>query len=255
MIISGPNAGGKSVCLKSIGLLQYMMQCGLLVSLSDTSDMGIFHHFFIDMGDEQSIENDLSTYSSHLTNAKMMIEHLDEKSLFLIDEFGSGTDPLPGGAMAEALLEAMYDKGSFGVITTHYGNLKLFPDTHKQAVNGAMLFDMTAMRPLFKLKMGKPGSSFTYEIAREIGLPQQIIDNAVSKTGTAQIDYEKKLEQIENEKMEIDKMLRLVNSADDQLALMINEYSEKFTELEKHRKDIIQRPKTRQTALSRALTR
>lgn len=249
LIISGPNAGGKSVCLKSIGLLQYMLQCGLLVSLSDTSDMGIFHHFFIDMGDEQSIENDLSTYSSHLTNAKMMIEHLDEKSLFLIDEFGSGTDPLPGGAMAEALLEAMYDKGSFGVITTHYGNLKLFPDTHKQAVNGAMLFDMTAMRPLFKLKMGKPGSSFTYEIAREIGLPQQIIDNAVSKTGTAQIDYEKKLEQIENEKMEIDKMLRLVNSADDQLALMINEYSEKFAELEKHRKDIIQKAKNQANSI------
>ena len=249
LIISGPNAGGKSVCLKSIGLLQYMMQCGLLVSLSDTSDMGIFHHFFIDMGDEQSIENDLSTYSSHLTNAKMMIEHLDEKSLFLIDEFGSGTDPLPGGAMAEALLEAMYDKGSFGVITTHYGNLKLFPDTHKQAVNGAMLFDMTAMRPLFKLKMGKPGSSFTYEIAREIGLPQQIIDNAISKTGTAQIDYEKKLEQIENEKMEIDKMLRLVNSADDQLALMINEYSEKFAELEKHRKDIIQKAKNQANSI------
>lgn len=249
LIISGPNAGGKSVCLKSIGLLQYMVQCGLLVSMDDTSDMGIFSHFFIDMGDEQSIENDLSTYSSHLTNAKAMVEHLDEHSLFLIDEFGSGTDPLPGGAMAEALLEAMYDKGAFGVLTTHYGNLKLFPDTHKQAVNGAMMFDMTAMKPLFKLKMGKPGSSFTYEIAREIGLPQDIIDKAISKTGTAQIDYEKKLEQIENEKMEIDKMLRLVNSADDQLATMIGEYSDKFAELEKHRKDIIQKAKNQANSI------
>lgn len=249
LIISGPNAGGKSVCLKSIGLLQYMLQCGLLVSMADTSDMGIFQHFFIDMGDEQSIENDLSTYSSHLTNAKAMVENLDEKSLFLIDEFGSGTDPLPGGAMAEALLEAMYDKGAFGVITTHYGNLKLFPDTHKQAVNGAMMFDMTAMKPLFKLKMGKPGSSFTYEIARAIGLPQEIIDQAVNKTGTAQIDYEKKLEQIDNEKMEIDKMLRLVNSADDQLAQMITEYGEKFSELEKHRKDIIQKAKNQANSI------
>lgn len=249
LIISGPNAGGKSVCLKSIGLLQYMLQCGLLVSLSDISDMGIFQHFFIDMGDEQSIENDLSTYSSHLTNAKVMVEHLDEQSLFLIDEFGSGTDPLPGGAMAESLLEAMYDKGAFGVITTHYGNLKLFPDTHKQAVNGAMLFDMSAMKPLFKLKMGKPGSSFTYEIAREIGLPQSIIDNAISKTGTAQIDYEKKLEQIETEKLEIDKMLRLVNSADDQLAKIIGEYGEKFSELEKHRKDIIQKAKNQANSI------
>lgn len=249
LIISGPNAGGKSVCLKSIGLLQYMLQCGLLVPMEDISDMGIFSHFFIDMGDEQSIENDLSTYSSHLTNAKVMVDELDEHSLFLIDEFGSGTDPLPGGAMADALLEAMYDKGSFGVITTHYGNLKLFPDTHRQAVNGAMMFDMNAMRPLFKLKMGKPGSSFTYEIAREIGLPQDIIDKAISKTGTAQIDYEKKLEQIETEKLEIDKMLRLVNSADDQLAIMIREYGDKFAELEKHRKDIIQKAKNQANSI------
>jgi DNA mismatch repair protein MutS2 len=149
LIISGPNAGGKSVCLKTIGLLQFMLQCGLLVPLDGASDMGIFTSFFIALGDEQSIENDLSTYSSHLKNLNVMLEQLNDASLFLIDEFGSGTEPALGGAMAESILEELYRKESFGIITTHYGNLKLFCDTHPAAENGAMLFDTTQMKPLF----------------------------------------------------------------------------------------------------------
>ncbi|MEG1555639.1 MAG: Smr/MutS family protein [Bacteroidales bacterium] len=249
LIISGPNAGGKSVCLKSVGLLQYMVQCGLLVSMQDSSDMGIFENFFIDMGDEQSIDNDLSTYSSHLRNLKMMIENLNARSLFLIDEFGSGTEPVLGGAMAEAMLETIYHTQAFGIITTHYGNLKMFPDQHPEAINGAMLFDTHALKPLFQLKIGKPGSSFTYEIARQIGLPEKIINRAIEKSGTAQIDYEKKLEEIEIEKIETETKLRMVHAADDQLAHMIEEYGQKFNELEKHRKDILQKAKNQATSI------
>lgn len=249
LIISGPNAGGKSVCLKTIGLLQYMMQCGLLVPADETSEMGVFNDFFIDMGDEQSIENDLSTYSSHLRNLKVMLEKLNERSLFLIDEFGSGTEPTLGAAMAEAVLEKFYDSKSFGVVTTHYGNLKIFPDTHPESVNGAMLFDTTELRPLFMLKIGNPGSSFTYEIAAKIGFPQEVIDSAMQKSGTAQIDYERKLQEIEVEKLEIDKELRLVHSADEQLALMMQDYGEKFSELDKRRKEILQSAKNQATSI------
>lgn len=249
LIISGPNAGGKSVCLKTVVLVQYMMQCGLLVPMKEISEMGIFTDFFIDIGDEQSIENDLSTYSSHLYNLKTMVENLRPQSLFLIDEFGSGTEPTLGAAMAEAILESIYQLESFGIITTHFGNLKLFPDNHKEAINGAMLFDTAALKPLFILKIGKPGSSFTYEIARQIGLPDEIIRKAVEKSGTAQIDYEKKLEEIELEKIEIDKTLKLVHDADDQLAVMISEYADKYNLLEKQRKDILQSAKNQATGI------
>lgn len=243
LIISGPNAGGKSVCLKCVGLLQYMLQCGLLVSMQSTSDMGVFDSIFIDIGDEQSIENDLSTYSSHLSNLKVMDDHLQEKSLFLIDEFGSGTEPTLGGALAEAILESFYAHNAFGIITTHYGNLKMFPDTHPEAVNGAMLYDTNALQPLYKLKIGKPGSSFTYEIARHIGLNEEIVKNAIAKSGTAQIDYERKLEEIEIAQLETENKLKQVRAADDQLAEMIDEYAEKFSELDKQRKDILQKAK------------
>ena len=243
LIISGPNAGGKSVCLKTIGLLQYMLQCGLLVPLDSSSDMGVFTSFFIALGDEQSIENDLSTYSSHLKNLNVMLQHLNHSSLFLIDEFGSGTEPTLGGAMAEAILEELYKKKSFGIITTHYGNLKNFCDTHLEAENGAMLFDTTKMKPLFKLRQGKPGSSFTYEIAHQIGLPESIIENAISKSGTAQIDYERKLDEIEVEKLEIGNMLKRVTQTDDKLAEMIAKYSVQFSEFDKQRKEILQKTK------------
>lgn len=249
LIVSGPNAGGKSVCLKCIGLLQYMMQCGLPVTMQSTSDMGIFRQMFMDMGDEQSIENDLSTYSSHLGNLKVMEEHLDGQSLFLIDEFGSGTEPAIGGALAEAILEDCYDRHAYGVITTHYGNLKMFPDTHPAAVNGAMLYDTKALQPLYCLKIGKPGSSFAYEIARHIGLKEEIIERAIQKSGTAQIDYERKLEEIEIEKIETEKTLKLVRAADNQLAEIIEEYAEKFADLNKQRKEIIQKAKNQANAI------
>ncbi|MBR6333320.1 MAG: Smr/MutS family protein [Bacteroidales bacterium] len=243
LLISGPNAGGKSVCLKCVGLLQYMMQCGLLVSMQSTSDMGLFQHIFIDIGDEQSIENDLSTYSSHLSNLKVMEDNLDEQSLFLIDEFGSGTEPTLGGALAEAILESYYDHRAFGIITTHYGNLKMFPDSHPEAVNGAMLYNTQELRPLYQLKIGNPGSSFTYEIAKHIGLRDEIIQNAIQKSGTAQIDYERKLEEIETMRLETEKMLKTVHAADDQLAEMIGEYADKFAALDKQRKEILQKAK------------
>lgn len=249
LIISGPNAGGKSVCLKTIGLIQYMLQCGLLVPADSSSEMGIFHDFFIDMGDEQSIENDLSTYSSHLRNLKVMLEKLNQRALFLIDEFGSGTEPTLGAAMAEAVLEAFYKSCAFGVVTTHYGNLKMFPDKHPEAINGAMLFDTDELKPLFILKTGHPGSSFTYEIAQKIGFPQEIIDNAIQKSGTAQIDYERKLQEIEVAKLKIDEKLKLVSSADTHLAEMITDYGEKFHDLESRRKEILQKAKNQATAI------
>jgi DNA mismatch repair protein MutS2 len=249
LIISGPNAGGKSVCLKTVGLLQYMLQCGLLVPMKEGSEMGIFTDFFIDIGDEQSIENDLSTYSSHLTNLNTMLNHLRATSLFLIDEFGSGTEPALGGALSEAILEKIYEKKSFGIITTHYGNLKMFPDNFPEAINGAMLFDTKAMKPLFKLKIGKPGSSFTYEIAHKIGLSRQIIDAAILKSGRAQIDYERKLDEIEIEKLEIEKQLKLVNLADEQLNSLIEDYQSKFIELEQQRKEILQQAKEQATQI------
>lgn len=249
LIISGPNAGGKSVCLKTVGLLQYMMQCGLLVPMQEISEMGIFTSFFINMGDEQSIDNDLSTYSSHLSNIKTMLEHLDSSSLFLIDEFGSGTEPTLGGAMAEAILDHIYDTDCFGIITTHYGNLKVFSESHPQASNGAMLFDTNALKPLFILKQGKPGSSFTYEIARQIGLPETIINNAISKSGTSQIDYERLLEEVELEKLEWDKKLKMVSQTDEKLAELIDLYSVKFKEFEKQRKEILQKAKNQAIAI------
>lgn len=249
LIISGPNAGGKSVCLKCVGLLQYMMQCGLLVSMQSTSDMGIFDGIFIDIGDEQSIENDLSTYSSHLSNLKVMDDNLRDKSLFLIDEFGSGTEPTLGGALAEAILESFYDHKSYGIITTHYGNLKMFPDTHPECVNGAMLYDTSALKPLYQLKIGKPGSSFTYEIARHIGLNERIVESAIAKSGTAQIDYERKLEEIEIAQLATEQKLKQVQAADDQLAEMIDDYADKFSELDKQRKDILQKAKNQANAI------
>ena len=200
LIISGPNAGGKSVCLKTVGLLQYMMQCGLLIPLHESSRTGIFSRIFIDIGDEQSIENDLSTYSSHLTNMKYFVRNCDEKTIILIDEFGSGTEPQIGGAIAEALLDRFNRNRSFGVITTHYQNLKHFAEDTEGIVNGAMLYDRHLMQPLFKLSIGNPGSSFAVEIARKIGLPEDVIADASAKVGSDYIDMDKYLQDIVRDK-------------------------------------------------------
>ena len=200
LIISGPNAGGKSVCLKTVGLLQYMLQCGLLIPVHESSHAGIFDSIFIDIGDEQSIEDDLSTYSSHLTNMKIMMKHCNERSLILIDEFGGGTEPQIGGAIAEAVLKRFNQKGAFGVITTHYQNLKHFAEDHEGVINGAMLYDRHQMQALFQLQIGNPGSSFAVEIARKIGLPEEVIADASQIVGSEYINADKYLQDIVRDK-------------------------------------------------------
>ena len=200
LIISGPNAGGKSVCLKTVAMLQYMLQCGLLVPMSEASRMGIFRQLMIDIGDEQSIDDDLSTYSGHLRNMKTFVGKADPRTLILIDELGGGTEPLIGGAIAEAVLTKLHAQGVFGVVTTHYTNLKHFAEQTEGVVNGAMLYDRGQMRPLFQLSIGQAGSSFAVEIARQIGLPQEIIQQAIDQVGEEHIDYDRQLQDIARDK-------------------------------------------------------
>jgi DNA mismatch repair protein MutS2 len=200
LIISGPNAGGKSVCLKTVGLLQYMLQSGLSIPLGERSTTGIFHDIMIDIGDEQSLENDLSTYSSHLLNMKNMMKQASNRTLILIDEFGTGTEPQIGGAIAESVLTRLLNEGAWGVITTHYQNLKHFADNHEGVVNGAMLYDRHEMRPLFQLAIGRPGSSFAIEIARKIGLPEDVIKEASDIVGADYIQSDKYLQDIVRDK-------------------------------------------------------
>ncbi len=205
LIISGPNAGGKSVALKTIGLLQYMFQCGIPVPVREDSVFGIFHDIFVDIGDEQSIENDLSTYSSHLKNMATFIENAGERSLFLIDEFGTGTEPQLGGAIAEAVLEELYRKKAFGVLTTHYANLKLLAGKYEAIENAAMLFDNKILAPVYQLVIGKPGSSFAFEIASKTGLPDSVLNAARHKINQKHLDFDRELQQLEVEKKQIEK--------------------------------------------------
>jgi DNA mismatch repair protein MutS2 len=239
LIISGPNAGGKSVCLKTVGLLQYMAQCGLLVPLRETSEVGIFKDIFIDIGDEQSLENDLSTYSSHLLNMKVMLDKASDQSLILIDEFGAGTEPQVGGAIAETILSKFNSRNAFGVVTTHYANLKLLAGKEKGIINGAMLFDTRQMQPLFKLVIGKPGSSFAFEIAHNIGLPDEIIMLASEKIGTSQLDFDKQLEELETEKFELIKKEKQLRAADEMLSELISKYERLNAQLSDKKKQII----------------
>lgn len=200
LVISGPNAGGKSVCLKTVGLIQYMLQCGLLIPVNNKSTAGVFKNIFIDIGDEQSIENDLSTYSSHLLNMKHFVKNADNNTLVLIDEFGTGTEPMLGGAIAEAVLNKINNNKVFGVITTHYTNLKHFAGSQSGIINGAMLYDTDKLEPLFVLETGKPGSSFAFEIAYKTGLPQDVIDDAKSKVGEEHLLFDKNLKEIIRDK-------------------------------------------------------
>ncbi|MEI7980966.1 MAG: Smr/MutS family protein [Bacteroidota bacterium] len=239
LIISGPNAGGKSVCLKTVGLLQYMFQCGLLPSVKEDSEFSVFSKIFIDIGDEQSIDNDLSTYTSKLLNLKYFIEHLDGSSLFLIDELGTGTDPSLGGAIAEATLESLNALEAFGVVTTHYSNLKLLASREPGIVNGAMLFDLKKLKPLYQLKTGKPGSSFALEIAHEIGFPEEVLQKAREKTGKSQLDFDRELQNLEVEKQEISKKEGELKVADDFLAELITKYEKLTATLEAQKKEIL----------------
>jgi len=243
LLISGPNAGGKSVCLKTVGLLQYMLQCGMLIPLYENSKTGIFKDIFIDIGDEQSIENDLSTYSSHLTNMKFFVRNCSPKSLILIDEFGSGTEPQIGGAIAEALLERFNQKKSFGVITTHYQNLKHYADEHEGVVNGAMLYDRNGMQPLFKLSIGNPGSSFAIEIARKIGLPEEVINDASSIVGQDYISMDKYLQDIVRDKRYWESKRQNIRQQEKRLDELTARYEDDLQKVNTERKEILAKAK------------
>ena len=243
LIISGPNAGGKSVCLKTVGLLQYMLQCGMLVPMHERSHVGLFGSIFIDIGDEQSIEDDLSTYSSHLTNMKIMMKNCNERSLILIDEFGGGTEPQIGGAIAEAVLKRFNIKGTFGVITTHYHNLKHFAEDHEGVVNGAMLYDRHLMQALFQLQIGNPGSSFAVEIARKIGLPEDVIADASEIVGSEYINADKYLQDIVRDKRYWEGKRQTIRQREKHMEETIARYQAEMEELQKSRKEIIRQAK------------
>ena len=239
LIISGPNAGGKSVLLKAVGLIQYMLQCGMPVPLRPTSECGLFGSIFIDIGDQQSIDNDLSTYTSHLQNMKALLGSAKENTLFLLDELGGGTEPRSGCAIAEAVLEALYDKGAFGVVTTHFADLKLLADRMPGIVNGAMLFDTDAMRPLYRLAVGHPGSSFAFEIAESIGFPKEILDRAGEMVGREQLNFEHQLQQLELDKQEIARQREELKVADDFLNEVTQKYQRLNDNLQARRHEII----------------
>ena len=241
LVISGPNAGGKSVCLKTTGLIQYMLQCGLCVPMHVDSECGLFDSLFIDIGDEQSILDDLSTYSSHLLNMKVLLENANQRSLFLIDEFGTGTEPQLGGAIAEAILLELNKKKAFGIVTTHYANLKLLADHHEGIVNGAMLFDTKFMQPMYIMVTGKPGSSFAFEIARKIGFPKDILDEASHITGEQHLKFEQQLQQLEVDKKAIRKKERELQVADTLLTEVVEKYKKLLSELEGNKKQLMRK--------------
>ncbi|MDR2621636.1 MAG: Smr/MutS family protein [Dysgonamonadaceae bacterium] len=244
LLVSGPNAGGKSVLLKTVGLLQYMLQSGLLIPVDERSKTGIFKDIFLDIGDEQSIENDLSTYSSHLFNMKFMLRNAGSKSLILIDEFGGGTEPNIGGAIAEALLHRFNEKGCWGVITTHYHNLKLYADDHEGIINGAMLYDRHLMQPLFQLSVGQPGSSFAIEIARKIGLSEDVIAEASEKVGQDYVSMDKYLQDIVRDKRYWESKRQQIRRQEKQLEELSGRYQSDLEKLELRKKEWLAKAKT-----------
>lgn len=255
LIISGPNAGGKSVCLKTVGLLQYMLQCGLPIHVDERSKTGVFDNIMIDIGDEQSIEDDLSTYSSHLTNMKQMMRKSDGRTLLLIDEFGGGTEPQIGGAIAEAVLRQFCERKAWGVITTHYQNLKHFAENHSGVVNGAMLYDRHEMRPLFQLQIGQPGSSFAIEIARKIGLPEAVIRDASEIVGSDYIQSDKYLQDIIRDKRYWESKRQTIHQQEKQLEQAKARYERVVAELEESRKEVLQRAKAQAEEMLQASNR
>ena len=239
LVISGPNAGGKSVCLKTVALLQYMLQCGLLVPVAEQSRAGLFTHLMIDIGDEQSIQDELSTYSSHLRNMKYFLRNADAKTLFLIDEMGSGTEPLIGGALAESMLRELVGKGAFGLVTTHYTNLKHFAEQTHGVVNGAMLYDRGAMRPLFQLSIGQAGSSFAIEIARQTGIGESIIQYATDLVGEEHIDYDKQLQDIARDKRYWENKRQSIRQKEKELEVKIADYEARLSGVKQQKKAIL----------------
>ena len=240
LVISGPNAGGKSVCLKTVALLQYMLQCGLLVPVAEQSRAGLFGSLMIDIGDEQSIQDELSTYSSHLRNMRAFVRESDECTLVLIDEMGTGTEPLIGGAIAEAILRELVNRRVFGIITTHYTNLKHFAEQTPGVVNGAMLYDRGAMRPLFQLSIGQAGSSFAIEIARQIGLSEPIIRYATDLVGEEHIDYDKQLQDIARDKRYWEKKREAIRKKEKVLEERIAQYEEQMSDIKAKKKEMLE---------------
>lgn len=243
LVISGPNAGGKSVCLKTVALCQYMLQCGLPVPVSEASTMGLFDRLMIDIGDEQSIEDDLSTYSSHLRNMKAFVKYADNKTLFLIDEFGTGTEPLIGGAIAESVLTNLNMQAAFGVVTTHYTNLKHFAEQAEGVVNGAMLYDRGQLKPLFQLSIGQAGSSFAIEIAKQTGLPDDIIKRATDLVGEEHIDYDKQLQDIARDKRYWENKRQNIRQREKHLEEKIAYYENEIAGLKEKKKAVLQEAK------------
>lgn len=248
LVISGPNAGGKSVCLKTTGLVQYMFQCGFPVPASEVSELPVFRSIFIDIGDEQSIDDDLSTYSSHLLNMKNMLAGASSSALVLIDEFGSGTEPVIGGAIAEAILERLLAKGCYGVITTHYANIKYYASNTEGIANGAMMFDVQNIRPLFRLETGKPGSSFAVEIARKIGLPEDIIRAAGEKAGSDHINIEKQLREIARDKHYWEQKRDRIRLTDRKVEELEQTYAGQLSKIRAERQEILKRPSWRRSS-------
>ena len=240
LVISGPNAGGKSVCLKTVALLQYMLQCGLAVPMHESSQMGIFSRLMLDIGDEQSIEDDLSTYSSHLRNMKHFVRFANHDTLLLIDEFGTGTEPMIGGAIAEAVLTQLNEQGAFGVITTHYGNLKHYAEQTEGVINGAMLYDRGKLQPLFQLSIGQAGSSFAVEIARQIGLPETIIQRATDIVGEEHIDYDKHLQDIARDKRYWENKRQNIRQKEKHLEEKIAHYEEQLASIKAKKRAILE---------------
>ena len=240
LVISGPNAGGKSVCLKTVAMLQYMLQCGLPVPMSEASTMGFFKQILIDIGDEQSIEDDLSTYSSHLRNMKHFVRYADAHTLLLIDEFGTGTEPMIGGAIAEAVLAQLNEQKAYGVITTHYGNLKHLAESTEGIINGAMLYDRGQLKPLFQLSIGQAGSSFAVEIARQIGLPEAIIQRATDIVGEEHIDYDKHLQDIARDKRYWENKRQNIRQREKHLEEKIAHYEEQMAGIKAKKRAILE---------------
>ena len=240
LVISGPNAGGKSVCLKTVAMLQYMIQCGLPVPMNEASKMGFFKQLLIDIGDEQSIEDDLSTYSSHLRNMKHFVRYADAQTLLLIDEFGTGTEPMIGGAIAEAVLSQLNEQRAFGVVTTHYGNLKHLAERTEGIINGAMLYDRGQLKPLFQLSIGQAGSSFAVEIARQIGLPETIIQRATDIVGEEYIDYDKHLQDIARDKRYWENKRQNIRQREKHLEEKIAHYEEQLASIKAKKRAIIE---------------
>jgi DNA mismatch repair protein MutS2 len=243
LVISGPNAGGKSVALKTVGLIQYLFQCGFLVPVDERSEFGVFKSLFLDIGDTQSLENDLSTYSSHLTAMKYFTEMSDRDSLFLIDEFGTGTEPQFGGAIAESILNELHKKKAFGVVTTHYQNLKKFAENNLGVVNGAMKYDLGALEPLFELEIGKPGSSFAFEIARKIGLPKFLIEEAKTKIGSHQVEYEYLLNDLERERNKYQQLNKKAEKDEAEIIRIKKDYEQVRNMVQDERKEVLKKAK------------